>query len=211
MTNLPILIIGAGGHAKVLLDTLNLSGRHSVLGLLDHDPKKHGTTVLGTPVLGDDRVLEIHPPDSVLLVNGIGSVGLPTVRMGIFQELKDKGYSFANVIHPSAVISPTARIGEGSQILAGAVIQAEASIGDNVIVNTRASIDHDCAIGNHVHIAPGVTLSGGTKVGSCSHIGTSASVIQGISIGERVIVAAGACVIREIQAGQKYFGFGESR
>lgn len=195
-----VIIIGGGGHAKVLVQAL-LASAAPIAGIVDADPTMAGTVVLGIPVLGDDSHLEGLWAAEVRLVNGVGSVGLPEGRQAVFERFKSRGFSFAAVAHPSAVISSEVEIGEGAQVMAGAVIQPGCRIGCNSIVNTRASIDHDCVLGNHVHVAPGVTLSGGVTIGSGSHIGTGATVIQGIMIGERVTVAAGAVVVRDLPDG----------
>ena len=198
--NKPIIIIGAGGHAKVLLDTLLLQGV-SVLGISDTDPPKIGSSLFGIKVFGGDEIFKDFPPASVHCVNGLGSINSMDLRKKLFESYKDKGYFFAQVIHPSALIAREVTIGEGSQIMAGAIIQPSTSIGKNCILNTGVSIDHDCEIQDHVHVAPGVTLSGSVKVGRESHIGTGAVVIQNITIGERVLIAAGAVVTQNIPDG----------
>lgn len=199
MSDKTILIVGAGGHAKVLIEALRLSGA-SLAGILDKDPALAGSSLLGVPVLGDDGELGRYHPGQVLLVNGVGSVGLPVNRRRIYESLKEQGYRFASVLHPAAVVASDVVLEEGSQIMAGAVIQPGCRIGANSIVNTRASVDHDCSIGPHSHLAPGVTLSGGVTTGAGVHIGTGATVIQTISIGENALVAAGAVVINDVAA-----------
>lgn len=198
--SLPIIILGAGGHAKVMIDAL-LASSAVIAGVVDPDLTLTGTNILGVPVLGGDDVVNKFPPSQVQLVNGLGSVGLPVKRQQLFERFKGLGYNFATVVHPSAVVASDVVLGEGAQVMAGAVIQPGCRIGLNSIVNTRASVDHDCIIGDHVHIAPGVTLSGGIAVGTCSHIGTGATVIQGISIGNGGLVAAGSVVTRDISDG----------
>jgi len=201
----PLLIIGAGGHAKVLVEAL-LASSAVIAGVVDADPAMAGQALLGVPVLGDDKFVQEFPPDEIRLVNGLGSVGLPVRRKELFERFKTLGYSFAKVVHPSAVIASDVELGEGAQIMAGAVIQPGSRIGSNVIVNTRASVDHDCRIGEHVHLAPGVTLSGGVRIGDSSHIGTGATLIQGINTGARCLVAAGSVVIRDINENTTVYG-----
>ena len=196
----PVLVLGAGGHAKVLIDALLQSGA-VIAGITDPAPASAGTNLLGVPVIGGDSVASDFPPSEILLVNGLGSVGLPLKRKDLFDRFREAGYSFATVIHPSAVIASDVVLGEGAQVMAGAVIQPGCHVGYNSIINTRASLDHDCFIGNDVHIAPGVTLSGGVSVGACSHIGTGATLIQGIAIGNGCLVAAGAVVTKDIYDG----------
>lgn len=195
--SLPIIILGAGGHAKVLIDAL-LATYAVIAGIVDPDLTLTGSKILGVPVLGGDEVIGEFPPSEVHLVNGLGSIGIPVKRQQLFEKLKGLGYGFATVVHPSAVIASDVVLGEGTQVMAGAIIQAGCRVGINCIINTRASVDHDCIIGDHVHIAPGVTISGGVTVGTCSHIATAATVIQGVSIGEKSLVGAGALVLKDV-------------
>ncbi|QXE90592.1 acetyltransferase [Geomonas subterranea] len=201
----PVLIIGAGGHAKVLVEALLAEGA-LIAGMLDADPARLGDSVLGVPVIGDDNTAEDFPRDAVRLVNGIGSIGLPEMRRSIFERFSARGYRFATVVHPSAVVASDVELGAGAQIMAGAVLQPGCRIGDNVIINTRASVDHDCTIGDHTHIAPGVTLSGGVTVGSGCHVGTGATVIQGVRIGDGSVIGAGAVVTKDVAAGLTVVG-----
>jgi sugar O-acyltransferase (sialic acid O-acetyltransferase NeuD family) len=192
-----VIIIGASGHARVLLDALQLSGC-KVLGFVDPAFSKGALGPGGLPVLGGDDALRGFSTSEVQLVNGVGSIGPTTSRGAVYRRGKEHGFSFATVVHGSAVVSASAILGEGVQIMAGCVVQCGAAIGANSIINTRASVDHDCKIGETVHIAPGATLSGNVRVGDRTHIGTGAVVIQGISIGADSLVAAGAVVYRDI-------------
>lgn len=195
--NLPVIVLGAGGHAKVLLDTLRACSI-DVIGVTDSNPAKAGTAVQNVKILGTDSALREFPPSAVTLVNGIGSVGLTDARRALFDKFKRLGYAFANVIHPTAVIAPTARLGEGVQVMAGGIVQPDCEIGKDSIINTGASVDHDCRIGAHVHIAPGVTLSGGVEVGDNVHIGTGSTVMHGVRIGADSIIGVGAVVINDV-------------
>lgn len=197
MKKLPVIIIGAGGHAKVVLDILLLIGTE-VLGFSDLDSAKAGQSVHGCPILGDDETVLRNDPVSVLLANGVGSVGDMRARKAVFDKYSSKGYGFMMVIHPTAIVSPRSDIGPGVQIMAGAIVQVDSVISDNCIVNTGAIVEHDCHIGAHVHLAPGVTLSGDVTVGAGSHVGTGATIMQGVRIGRRCTVAAGAVVISDI-------------
>jgi sugar O-acyltransferase (sialic acid O-acetyltransferase NeuD family) len=197
MMSNPIIIMGAGGHAKVLVDTLLMLGR-TIVGLTDRDMNKVGSEVLGMSVLGADDVLRDFPPGSVELVNALGTTTDTRARQNLYATYKGHGYQFAPIIHPSAILSSAIVLGEGVQVMAGAVIQPGSSVGDNCIINTSASIDHDCVIEGHVHLAPGVTLSGKVCIGEGAHLGTGASVIQGMSIGSGALVAAGSVVAENV-------------
>ncbi|MBU5615222.1 acetyltransferase [Geomonas azotofigens] len=201
----PVLILGAGGHAKVLVEALLADGA-LMAGVVDADPGRLGQSVLGVPVIGDDRVVEDFPCDTVRLVNGIGSVGLPNLRTSIFERFSECGYRFATVVHPSAVVASDVELGEGVQVMAGVVLQPSCRIGRNAIINTRASVDHDCTIGDHTHIAPGVTVSGGVTIGSGCHVGTGATLIQGVRVGDGSVIGAGAVVTKDVAAGVTVVG-----
>lgn len=203
--NLPLIVIGGGGHAKVLIDVLLLNSM-TVLGITDPNLTKDKKSILGVPVIGDDDFVLRYSPGNIELVNGLGSIGSTDNRKRLYKYFKDKGYNFAKVLHPSVVLSPHSETGEGVQIMAGAIIQVGSKIGVNSLINTRASIDHDCIIGNHVHIAPGVSLSGGVVVGDDVHIGTGATVIQGIRIGPNSIIGAGALVNKDVSQGMTVMG-----
>lgn len=193
---LPVIIIGGGGHARVIADVLRLQGVR-ILGFTEIDDSRKSLTST-VPYLGDDAIIGQHHIEEVLLANGLGSINDTTARRKIYGTFSEQGYQFAVCIHPSAVIATDARIGEGSQIMAGSVVQPGCDIGRNVIINTRASLDHDCVIGDHVHVAPGVTLSGAVRVAAGAHIGTGATVIQGVTIGEYSMIGAGSVVLKDV-------------
>jgi UDP-perosamine 4-acetyltransferase len=195
----PVIIIGAGGHARVLISAL-IAVRREILGIFDQDESMLGQSVAGVPVLGNDDKIKDYGPDSIELVNGIGSVAATEKHRDVYLKFKNNGYLFAQVIHPAALIMTDVKLGEGVQIMAGAIIQSGCQIGNNTIVNTGTIMDHGCVIGDHVHIAPGAVLSGGVQVGPMTHIGTSVTVIQGINVGGGSIIGAGAVVIKDIPA-----------
>lgn len=194
---LPLIIVGAGGHAAVVADALLAAGEH-VLGCTDPDRARHGTVVCGLPVLGDDdAVLEFRAPDSVRLVNGIGGVRHTAARFAAQRRLEQRGWRFTLVRHPTAVVSRFARIAESAQLMAGCIVQAGADVGDGCIVNTAAVVEHDVQLGAWCHVAPRALLCGSVSVGARSHIGAGAVVIQGLQLGDDTVVGAGAVVIRD--------------
>lgn len=201
----PVIIIGSGGHAKVLIAAL-LILRREIIGVLEADRDRQGRFLSTLPIIGDDESIKNYKQDEIELVNGIGSVELPYKRMEIYQRFKKLGYRFASVGHPSSMVMGDVQMGEGVQIMAGAIIQPGCYIGDNAIINTGAILDHDCIIGEHTHIAPGAVLSGSVHIGAASHVGTSATIIQGIKIGENALIGAGSVVINNIPAGIKAVG-----
>lgn len=200
--NKPILIIGDGGHASVLIETLHAMER-KIIGYTA--PQKR--IELTHPVyLGTDEVIDGFSPDEVELVIGIGTINVATCRKDLFEKFKNKGYIFTNVIHPSATLSPSVCLGEGTQIMAGAIVQMNVKLSDNIIINTGAIVDHDCNVESHVHIAPGVTLSGGVYVGESCHIGVGVTVIQEIAIGDNTLIGAGSVVVTDIASNKKAYG-----
>jgi sugar O-acyltransferase (sialic acid O-acetyltransferase NeuD family) len=206
MSQAPIIVIGAGGHATVVADALLAAGR-TVLGFLDSDPAKSGARVMGLPLLGDDTVLEGHRGRGIELANGIGGTGSPvsvgqgTTRCRVQQRLSVLGWTFVAVRHPGAIVSPFAELGPSSQVLAGAVVQPYAKVGEGAIVSTRAVVEHHAQVGAFAHIAPGAVLCGEVQVGDETHVGAGAVVRQGIHLGARVVVAAGAAVARDVHSG----------
>lgn len=195
----PVIVLGAGGHAKVVIAALRRLGAN-VRGIADADSSRAGETILGAPILGDDSVVRAQPPGTLLLVNGVGSTSHPEARRRLYETFTADGYAFAAVVDPLAVIAGPVDFGAGAQVLAGAVIQPGVVLGANSIVNTRASIDHDCRIGAHTHIAPGATLSGGVRVGEGAHVGAGATIIQKIAVGDHSVIGAGATVVADVPA-----------
>jgi len=192
-----IVIIGAGGHARVLVDALRASGR-DVVGYGSKDDESPSGNMKNVPRIGDDDAVMALGSKNVLLVNGVGTTGNAAPRRGVFEKFRNAGFIFTTVIHPSAIVAADCVIAEGAQIMAGAILQPGTRVGINAIINTGARVDHDGNIGDHAHIAPGACLAGTVTVGAAAHIGAGAVVIQGKSIGEAAIVGAGAVVIFDI-------------
>lgn len=205
MTESPIVIIGAGGHGKIVLAVARALGL-AVSGLVDADRTKIGTRVLDTEVFGDDDALLARPAAGVCLANGIGSVRQPVLRRDVYQRFVSRGFRFRTLVHPSAIIAEDVMLKDGVQVMAGCVIQPGTRIGVDAIVNTGATIDHDCAIGDHVHVAPGATLSGDVTVGAGSHIGAGVTIVQGVHVGAGCLVRAGAVVVADIPDGATVSG-----
>lgn len=197
---LPIVIVAAGGHASVVADALLAAGEQ-VLGFVDADRTCHGRMVCGLPVLGDDRALEGYTPDAIRLVNGIGGTHSTTARRTVQRRLEESGWRFVSVRHPSATVSPFARIEESAQLLASSVVQVDASIGTGCIVNTAAVVEHGASLEEWVHVAPRAVVCGDVHIGAGSHVGAGAVIRQGIRLGEQTVVGAGAVVVRSFDGG----------
>lgn len=195
--SLPVIVLGGGGHAKVLIDAL-LKNYVKVLGFTDLNSDFSGKKILDIPWLGNDEIVFEYSQESILLVNGVGSVGSTLKRCQLFDGFKEKGYLFTKVIHPSAIVASSVELHEGVQLMAGVIIEVDSVIGHNSIINTKVSINHDCRISAHVHIAPGATLSGGVWIGEGSHIGPGVTIIQNIKIGHNCLIGAGTVVVDDI-------------
>jgi UDP-perosamine 4-acetyltransferase len=203
-----LLLVGTGGHARVVWELVGLTGRRVVACLERQEPTPERSGFHGSPIVWEATDWQTaYPPTAVALALGVGSVAAGTLRAGLFARYTALGYGLPVLVHPSAVVSSLdVTLGEGVQVMAGAVIQPGCSIAENVIINTRASIDHDCSIGPHVHIAPGVVMSGGVSVGEGSFIGVGAVVRQGIRIAPGVTVGAGSVVVKDLLEPGTYTG-----
>jgi len=188
-----VVIIGGGGHAKVVIESLRASGK-TVAVIVDADPTPR--EVLGVPVVGDDLALaDLKEQGFSELFVALGSNRL---RQKLWAKARDLGFTLVNAIHPSAVISPSARIGQGVAIMAGVAINADSRIGDLAIVNTGAVIDHDCDLGEACHVGPASALAGGVIVCERAFLGVGARAIPGVRIGADTIIGAGGVVVRDL-------------
>lgn len=203
ITCLPVVVIGFGGHGRVVADALLASGRE-LLAVTELSPEQCAPSQMQVEIISDDEVLRRFTPDSIELALGLGSiwpVDACSIRRRVVDAFLALGYRFTGCRHPTAWISPFATVAPTAQIHAGAIVQTGAMIGEHCIINTRASIDHDGIIGPFCHIGPGVTLSGNVLIGEGSHVGTGASVIQGMTLGKECFVAAGATVAKNVDGG----------
>jgi UDP-perosamine 4-acetyltransferase len=178
----PFILLGAGGHAKVVLDILR-NWDFRILGVCDPFLYRDSVTNWrGIQVLGDDLYLNTLDPQKIVLANGIGITPSSVIRENVYSDFRRLGFSFPPLIHRTAWVSPDAKIEEGVQIMAGAIIQADVLIGENSIINTGATIDHDSEIGAHTHVAPGATICGNVSVGKSSFIGANCTILEGAVI-----------------------------
>jgi UDP-perosamine 4-acetyltransferase len=193
----PAILLGSGGHARVLLGTLRRLNIE-IAGIAD-PVKRTGEMCYGVEVLGNDEMILNFDCNKIELVNGIGSLpGDAGVRAALFDRFRRLNFRFKTLIDPSSLINEEVSLSEGVQVMMGVIIQSGAQIAENCIVNSGAIVEHDCRIGRHVHIAPGAVLSGGVEVGDHVHIGTGATVIQGIKIGEGSVIGAGVVLTRNV-------------
>jgi len=201
------VVLGGGGHARVIIDCIQASGLLLPYAILDTDQSHWGQDLFGVPILGGDDLI----PDLIRIgvnhfVVGLGSSGNNQPRRCLFELALGHGLQPLTVSHPSAIISRWATIGSGSQILPGCIINSGAQVGINTIVNSGAIVEHDCIIGNHVHIATGAKLASTVKVGDGAHVGVGATIRQFIMIGEEALVGAGAVVVEDVPPGVVVIG-----
>lgn len=199
-----LVVFGAGGHAKVVIDIIEQQGNYEIAGLLDDNLEHRGKHFFGYPVLGTRA--DLPALISAQLRHAIVTIGDNASRAAVAAHLDQHGWSFASAVHPRASIGRGVNIGPGSVVMAGCVVNADTCLGAQVIVNTGATVDHDCRIEDAVHIAPGCHLCGGVSVGQGSLVGAGSTVTPGIKIGCRAIVGAGSTVIRDVADETKVSG-----
>lgn len=192
-----VYVIGAGGHAKVVLSTLR-SLEVPVSAIFDDDRGRHGQAMQGVPIAGAVSDIATAPRRRAVI-----AVGDNHARMAIAQTVDLPWFT---VVHPRASVDSTAVLGAGTVIMDGAIVQADARVGAHCIVNTGASIDHDCEIGDYTHVAPGARVAGEVRIGSGALLGIGSTVIPGRRVGDASVVGAGAAVVTDIPAGVTALG-----
>jgi sugar O-acyltransferase (sialic acid O-acetyltransferase NeuD family) len=188
-----LLLWGAGGHAKVVLDCARAMCIFQDIAFIDDAPIDE---FCSHPVLGTRALLAGAARQGYAKI--LVSIGDNRVRAGCFALALEHGFVGATIIHPSAMVSPRAGIAEGTVIMPGAIVNAGVQIGRNCIVNTGAIVEHDCVVGDHVHISPRVALGGGVRIGALAHLGLGAIALPGVTIGGGSIVGAGSVVLRTV-------------
>ena len=202
----PWVLLGAGGHANVVLALLR-ELQCEVVCVSDPSLLAQSVPVWqGLPVFDDATVLGKYLPTTVFLANGVGFVQTPEPRQRVFNTYAQMGFVFPALVHPFTWVAKDALVGEGVQIMAGAVVQAGTQLGANTLVNTGARIDHGCQIGPHSHVACGAILCGTVHLGTHTFIGAGAVVIQGISLGDHCTVGAGSVVLHSHGNHQRLVG-----
>lgn len=202
LDSLPIVVIGGGGHAAVLVDIL-LSQNRKILAVVSPDDLQERHVFAGLERLrSDDEVKDKYEPGKVKLVNGIGMMPGSVLKKRVNEEYLALGYEFESVIANDALISPFAKIGVGVQIFSGAIVQTDALIEAHSTINSGSIIEHDCIVGAYNHVAPGATLCGNVRTGKSVFIGAGATVIQGVCLGCNSTVAAGVAVLKSLDKQQ---------
>jgi acetyltransferase EpsM len=192
-----VVIIGQGGHSKVIRDIISSSNKHQIVGYLDDKFKEFTITDNGIsgPISAAKTIIEQYKEMKFVI-----AIGENKIRRKIFNKLELHNDYFATLIHQSAVLSPSAKIGSGTVIMANSIINAEAFIGHHSIINSGSIIEHDNKVGNFVHVSPNATLTGNVKIEDGVHVGAGTTIIPGIHVGNWSIIGAGATVINNIPA-----------
>ena len=199
-----LVVVGASGHAKVVIDIIEKEGAFRIAHLLDDNAVLHGKPFFGYRVAGATSGMPaVASADRPCVIVAIGD---NQVRIRIAERLQGQGFALARAVHPQAQIGRGAAIGAGTVIMAGAIVNSDAVIGDNVIVNTGATVDHDCVVGDGVHLAPGTHLCGGVRVGAGAFVGAGTVVIPGIRVGANAIVGAGSTLLEDVPENAKAAG-----
>ncbi len=194
-----ILLVGGGGHCKSVLDTLVTLNEYDEIGIIDKD-ENIGQELLGVKVLGCDEDLQkLYNEGFKYAFVTVGSVGNPSLRIKIYNNLKKIGFIIPTIIDKSSIISKFANIEEGVFIGKGCVVNSSATIGKCAIINTSSVIEHDCYVGDFVHLSPSATLCGNVTIKESSHIGANAVVKQGVEIGEKSIIGMGSVVLKDVK------------
>lgn len=188
-----LLIVGGGGHGRVVAEAAFLSRRFSRLLVIDPNAAA-GWTFSLCPCVSSEVNADARPTDWQF----ISAVGEPALRQRLFDEFVGKGFDPASVFHPAAIISPSALIGRGVAVLGGAVVATLARIGDGVIVNHNAVVEHESEVAAFAHVAPGAVLAGGAKLGEKSFLGSNSSVRHGKSVGSCIVIGNGTAVVTDI-------------
>ncbi|MGB7160369.1 MAG: acetyltransferase [Tepidisphaeraceae bacterium] len=199
-----VIILGAGGHGKVVLDILRAAGEHRPVGFVDADRTLAGTIVCGLPVLGPSNLLPKLRQQKIK--GAIVAIGDNRTRRSCAALVREHGFELVNAIHPAAVVSPGATIGRNVVVCAGACICVDVKLADSVIVNTNAVVDHECEIDEAAHVCPGALLAGRVRVGAGAFVGLGAKVIQCLTIGAGAVIGAGCVVIEDVPAGATVVG-----
>jgi len=201
----PIILIGGGGHAKVIVSILRKLGQYDLIG---YTALENRGDLLGIPFRGPDGIIEelVSKYQHLNAVLAVGQVGLGNLRSSIWEKLRMLPISFPSIISPNATLNEGVTLCESAVVMDGVVVNSGAGIGRGAILNTNCTIEHDVVLGEWVHVASGATISGGVTVGQFSMIGAGATIIEGRTIGPRCLIGAGTTVISDLNEPGVYVG-----
>jgi sugar O-acyltransferase (sialic acid O-acetyltransferase NeuD family) len=197
LQNKPVILLGAGGHAKMLLSLLKAQ-QADIIAVIAPLRPADSSLFNDLILLQHDNDIVKYATKDVVLVNGIGGLPKQTTRRRVYEHFRQLGYQFRSVIATNAIVAAECRLAQGVQILPGAIVNTDAELGENVLINSGAIIEHDCLLQAHTVISPGAVLCGGVHCGVNAYVGAAATVIQGIRLGENSIAGAGSTVVQNL-------------
>ncbi len=197
-----LVILGAGGHGRSLIELLRALGGWEVLGVLDARPP--AGPVLGVPVLGDEAALPALRAQGV--TQAVVAIGDNAARLAAAARLRRLGFGFPALVHPSAILAGSATLAEGVVVLPRVVLGAQARVGGFAILNSGCIVEHDCVVGEGAHIGPGAVLPGHVTVGARAMLGAASCCLVGASVGADAVVGAGAAVVHPVAPGSRVAG-----
>jgi sugar O-acyltransferase (sialic acid O-acetyltransferase NeuD family) len=205
MTKVDLILVGAGGHSRSCIDTIEQEGKYRIAGIVGTSTEI-GSKLFGYEVLASDLELKILAREFPNAFVALGQILSAAPRIRLYEKCVAAGFQLPKIISPSAYVSPHATIGSGSIVMHGAIINSGAQVGKNCIINNRALLDHDSKVSDYCHISTGAILNGGTSIGSASFIGSGSIIKEGVSVGEGSLVGMGVVVRHDIGSGIKFLG-----
>lgn len=204
-----LILIGAGGHSRACIDTIEQEGKYKIGGLVGLR-QEVGSSRFGYEVLTTDSELNELAMQFQYALIALGQIHSPNLRIHLYEQSIVAGFKLPSIIAPSAYVSPHAKVGEGTIVMQGAILNAGVEVGNNCIVNTRAVLEHDSRVSDHCHISTGAILNGDTSIGTGSFIGSGAVIKEGVSVGAGSLVSMGLALRHNLDDGCKYLGEGKS-
>jgi len=201
-----ILIFGAGGHAKVIVDIIEKQGKYNIAGFIDNHCSKN-TVIMGYKVIGNDSAFK-EIVSSYEIYGGVIGIGDNSIRSKIRNQIIKviPNFEFINCIHPKAVVAKDVTLGDGNVVMAGAIINSSTKIKNHCILNTNSSIDHDGLMSDFSSIAPNTTVGGSVEIGDYSAIGIGANIFDSIKIGCNCVIGGGSLVCNDTKDNSIYYG-----
>jgi sugar O-acyltransferase (sialic acid O-acetyltransferase NeuD family) len=206
VTNKKLLLVGAGGHCKSVLDSVLSSNEYSEVGIIDKDGN-NGGSILGVPIIGcDDDLSKLYHDGYHYAFVAVGSIGKPSLRIKLFNMLETIGFEIPNIIDLTAIVSNYVKIGRGIFIGKNVVVNAEATIDDGSIINNGSIVGHESIINRFCHIASGSVICGEVEIGENTHIGAGSVIKQQVKIGSNTIIGMGSIVLKDIKGNVVAYG-----
>lgn len=201
----PLVIVGAGGHARACIDVIERHGGYEIIGLIGR-AEEVGQNVLEHRVIGSDNDLPALAGPAVCAIVAVGQIRTAPVRRALFEQLSQLGFQSPAIVSPLAYVSRHAAIGAGTIVMHHATLNAGARVGSNCIINTAAMVEHDCNVGDHCHISTGAVLNGGVRIGAGCFVGSGSIIREECSVGDGTVIGMGLLVRHDVVSGTVYTG-----